>query len=130
MAKSDGSKLGEEVLGPVNIDSVLNAYGTVSFIAGTTSAEHYRVTHKDGQLKATDFFFNIPDGNLQNITYYYKTGQVVIIDFIKFEWSEAFSAENFSESIFIAVDKENIRPARSYLSYKIIDGRSGYFAVD
>jgi hypothetical protein len=103
-----------------NLDSLLRAYGEVSYIGKTNELSHYEIIHGKGAMKSTNMYFNATSGMLKRIEYYYATGQIVQIEFEAFDTNPQWPHDKFSEAKYWATQngKKTVTPA--FAGYKLI----------
>ncbi len=104
----------------IDIDSILSFYGKPEQLEKQNDIVHYRVEQKKGAVRQVDLFIDLLKGHLSKMSYTYKEGQIVNIDFEIFDINPKFQKDVFSESRYFYFIKGKVEGATAFSSYKIV----------
>ena len=107
-----------------SMDSILSFYETPEYKGTRDKTDHYKLIQKTGEVKQVEFFINTDTHLIQRITYTYREGQFVSIEFLKFDRHPSFKAGQFDERQFVTKVKDKLTPSAHFSQYKVWDANA------
>jgi hypothetical protein len=104
----------------VNMDSVFNLYEDPMMIDSTGSVVHYKLVQKKGQIKQVDMHIDVEKKELRKLEYRYRSGQYVVMDFLKFERNITFEENVFSEARYVVNINNQLKPADAFKGFRVV----------
>lgn len=105
----------------VNLDSILNLYGSPEYLGTNGDIDHYTLVQKTGQVKQVDLYIDSQKKYVKTLVYYYQNDQYVSIEFEVFNKQPDFNLRIFDEKKYCAISEGKLKTSPEFQSYKIVD---------
>jgi outer membrane lipoprotein-sorting protein len=103
----------------LDMDSILSLYDNPEFISREKDTDHFKINQKDGAIKQIDLSVNNASHLLQRMEYLYANGQLVLIEFEKFDLKPVFELNLFNETKYLQIKGQKATPAQQYKYYRV-----------
>jgi len=102
-----------------NFDSLLDQVGTAKYVGHENGLNEYRLIIKQGTIQDIDIFFSDQTKVIQKMTYRYREGQIVSVNFNVFDLQPTFDLHEFDESQYVIMSKMGSRASAKFSMYKV-----------
>ena len=103
-----------------NLDSLLSAYGSPSFAGEADGLTHYVLTRSEGDIARVGLWLDTRWQLIRKLSYHYRNGSRVVIDFTTLTIDPDFAVQTFSETAFVTRKRNTWRPTPTYAHYRIV----------
>lgn len=103
----------------MNMDSILTFYDIPQYKGKKNDIDHFHLVQKVGEVTDIDFYIDTKKLLLQKLSYKYKSGQVAVIDFLKFDTNAIISSDQFDEARMLTRAKGKLVATPAFLNYRI-----------
>jgi hypothetical protein len=110
-----------EMMDPLtaNLDSMLNFYGTPRLISDKDDVEHYTLTRSDGLITQIELYIQASTNSLKRIEYGYEGGQYATINFLRFNRTPDFKANEFNEQRYFSENNGVLKLSDNYSRFRL-----------
>lgn len=103
-----------------DLDSLLSAYGSPSFAGKENGLDHYVLARPEGEIARVGLWLDTLSQLLRKLTYHYRNGSRVVIDFTTLTMDPVFASQTFSETAFVTRKRKTWQPTATYAHYRIV----------